>query len=612
MVEFWYDNLGTTLVPLLSDLGTRLDASPLALWILRQDGRHFLEESPPRDFYEVQGGIGSGEAGDREPLFDPVDVVGPNEVPLRALFLEALWPGEVGPAVTSPRTIPEDTELHAHAESGEPTVKRIRFPLDSPAIPKVFLDRNGWVCRLETPGQVIGLVGTTQDKPPAFPDCFAKVWKEVSRDWIELQLEASLARREEIFRAIQAIENTITSQLDVHDILQAVVEQATVLMKAKIASLMLLDEKANQLVLESVYGSSPDYLKKPDLDVDRSLLGRVVKTARPLMVRDVRTCPQYSHRNLAKSEGLVSLLSVPLRWHETSMGVLNVYSARRYKYNRDNVYLLSMLASQSAIAIQNARTVRKTKFLENQIHEMDKLSLVGELAAGVAHEIRNPLAAVGMLVDSWTPADEGQAQDLDVISTQLQGINRCVTQLLEMAKPGLPEISPVDMAQEITNTLQTLRVRIRDQEIEVRTQFPEDLPWIHADASRFRQLLMNLLLNSLNAMPRSGVIALKAERSNHESFQNLPGKAIVNRDVSRESEGVHDTQHVLLTLSDTGGGIEVRDVREMFEPFHTSSTRGFGLGLSVVKRLAEEHHSPLKIHNTLGEGITYYILFQID
>lgn len=602
MVEFWYDNLGTALTPLLSELGGRLGANPLALWVLRKDGRHFLEEPPSHS-------SGNDEPPDLEPVFDPIDVVGPNEVPTRALFLDALWPGEVGPAVTSPRTVPEDTELHSLTEPGQPSAKRIRFPSDSPAIPKDFLDRDGWVCRLETPHQIIGLIGTTQGNIDIFPERFEEVWTGLCRDWVELQLEASLARRAEIFRAIQAIESTITSQLDVRDILQAVVEQATVLMKAKIASLMLVTENANELVLESVYGSTPDYLKKPNLDVERSLLGRVVRTGRPLMVRDVRTCEEYSRRDLAKSEGLVSLLSVPLRWRDTSMGVLNVYSARRYKYNRDNVYLLSMLASQSAIAIQNAGTVRKTKVLENQIHELDKLSLVGELAAGVAHEIRNPLAAVRMLVDSWDPANEGQAQDLDVVSTQLRTINRCVTQLLEMARPGLPVFSPVDLNQEVTNTLQTLRVRLRDQEIEVRMELPENLPWIHADASRFRQLLMNLLLNSLNAMPHSGRISVKAEASDLERYEDLPGKTIVNADDSRAPGETRERQGVLLTLSDTGGGIESTDVREMFEPFRTSSSKGFGLGLSVVKRLAEEHHSPLKILNAVGKGITFYILF---
>lgn len=290
------------------------------------------------------------------------------------------------------------------------------------------------------------------------------------------------------------------------------------------------------------------------------------------------------------------------------MGVLNVYAARRYRYTRDNTYLLSMLASQAAIAIQNARTVQRSHSLEEQIHELDKLSVVGELAAGIAHEIRNPLSAVRMLIESWEAEDENEQEDLNVISTQLEGINRCVTQLLESARPRSPEFSSVCLAAEVANTLQMLRVRIRDQDIQALVDLPEDLLLVRADASRFRQLLMNLILNSLNAYTEPGNLYCQGRLATFREFNELPGTLVTKSE--RHSEH-RDLTQVLFIFSDDAGGFSHTDIQQAFEPFHTRGAGGFGLGLSVVKRIAEEHEAALKVHNRPGEGVTYFVLFAV-
>jgi signal transduction histidine kinase len=504
------------------------------------------------------------------------------------------------------------------------------------------------MCRLENQGLLLGLVGLTRPASTCddFPNLFASVWEHQKNQWEQLQLETALARRTEILEVIQAVGNTITSQLEIHDILQSVVEQATILMKAKTASLMLVNRETNELVLESVYGSSPDYIRKPNLDISTSLIGRVIRSGKPLMVRDVRECSAYQHRELAGSEGLVSLLSVPLKWRDTCMGALNVYSARRYRYTRDNVDLLSLLASQSAIAIQNAQTLSQAKRLEAQVHDLDKRSLVGELAAGVAHEIRNPLTVVTMLIDAWEAHDANEAEDLQVISTQLKGINRCVTQLLEIAKPRPLEMSWVNLEHEIAASLQVLRIRFEDQGVALQLSLAPNLPVVHVDSARFHQLLMNLCLNALNAMLQGGKISLSTAQTTPAAFECLPGTTIVPwkgwgvslpslcgerlgasphppsfplSTAERESRG---ELFVLLSLADAGGGIQVNreehstltayqcDLKEIFEPFRSQTPGGFGLGLSVVKRIVEEHQAGLKVYNQPGKGLTFFLLLE--
>jgi signal transduction histidine kinase len=605
----WFDEIGSLLEPLLADLAASLDARPLAVWVLRTDGRHFLEETPSGEV--AIGGPKLAEVA-TDLLFEPVEVVDPNETPDRYLLLEGLYPDQLVLPMGSARAVGEDSELYCLIHPESPRASRIVFSGEAGAVPEELVGQEGWACRLEDEGRVIGMIGFAGHLDEDIPGRFEETWNQQSWKWQKLQLGACLSRRTETLKATQAIGDTITSQLEIHDILQSVVEQATVLMRAKISSMMLVGEEGRTLTLESVYGSSPDYILKPDLSVSTSLLGRVVRSGRPIMVRDVRTCEAYAHRDLARTEGLVSLLAVPLKWRNTCMGVLSVYSAYRCRYTRDQVYLLSMLASQAAIAIQNARTLHRSKLLENQIHELDKRSLVGELAAGVAHEIRNPLAAVRMLIDSWDAVDEHQHEDLEVIRTQLWGINRCVSQLLETARPQPQEFATVGLNQEIGNTLQMLRVRLRDQEVQTDVDLMRELPPIRADAMRLRQFLMNLLLNALNAMPSGGLIQVRTRTLSLYDFRQLPGVFIHGSEDDEIFSREEGTQGVVLTLSDRGGGLREENLREMFEPFHSHRPGGFGIGLSVVKRIMQDHQAPLKVVNCPGEGLTYHALFEIQ
>jgi len=606
----WYEELGSILEPRIANLARQLGVTSLAVWVLRFDGRHFLEETPPLSSgASGENGAGNGRrtapAGAGENAFDPVEVVDSDDPEEMDLVFEALYPEVLRPPSGWKRRLPHDSALCEliRRDLFEP----VRMSLPTGALPPGHesTDTDSWVCPLGIGPQQFGIIAFPDNGQPDMQYFFAKVWKTQAWDWQRLQMEMSLARRKKTLEAVQTIGNTITSQFEIHDILQSVTEQASVLMGAKTSSLLLVDEGTQELVIENVYGASPDYLQKPNLSVETSLLGRVIRTGRPIMVRNVLECEAYAHKEFARAEGLVSLLSVPLKWRDKSIGILNVYSGHHYKYTQDSVYLLSLLASQSAIAIHNARAILQAKNLEDQVHELDKRSMVGELAAGVAHEIRNPLAAVKMLVDSWECEDADQRQDLEVISTQLRGINRCVTQLLEVASPRPPQMAPVDLTSQVATVLQILRVRLRDQGVTMELDIPEDLPSIEADAPRLRQLLMNIILNALNIMTKGGSLWISAKAGSPSDFDKYHGNDASLPEVSEMgSEG-----RVILSLADSGGGASISELSKMFEPFQSNSPGGFGLGLSVVKRIVQEHKSALKVENVPGVGLAFHISF---
>jgi signal transduction protein with GAF and PtsI domain len=177
------------------------------------------------------------------------------------------------------------------------------------------------------------------------------------------------------------VSETITSPLYLDEMLRLVVNMATQVMRAEVCSLMLLDEERGELVLRATQSHSPAYRDKPPLKVGEGIAGQVVQTGQPIAVEDVCRDPRYLYADIARAEGLCSLLSVPLRVRGRVIGALNCYTARPHHFGGEETALLSTLANQTALAIENARLVTDAAV----VREMH-------------HRIKNNLQSVAMLL----------------------------------------------------------------------------------------------------------------------------------------------------------------------------------------------------------------------
>ena len=191
----------------------------------------------------------------------------------------------------------------------------------------------------------------------------------------------------------------------------------------------------NWLDLRASYGAGKAYLNKPRLSVEESLLGVVVRRKKPLQVENVQTSSRYQNIEVARREGLVSLLSVPLLFAGQATGALNVYTDRPYNFSNEEIRILSALAELSGIAIEKARLYERTVDVEEQLRQNEKLSALGLLAAEVAHEIRNPLTVMKLLyhsLDLKFPSSDPRAKDARLIDAkdrafeQNRGANPCL------------------------------------------------------------------------------------------------------------------------------------------------------------------------------------------
>lgn len=176
--------------------------------------------------------------------------------------------------------------------------------------------------------------------------------------------KASYAKQLE---AISKVSKTITSNLYLEDILKLIVTVTAEIMNSKICSLMLLDEKTKELVLKATQSMSDIYNKKPHLKLGEGIAGKAALENKPEAVYDISKEPEYKYKDIAKKEGLRSLLSVPLSVKGEVIGVLNNYTSYPHKFTKDEISVLTTVANQAAIVIENAELMVKTKVIQEEL-----------------------------------------------------------------------------------------------------------------------------------------------------------------------------------------------------------------------------------------------------
>lgn len=242
--------------------------------------------------------------------------------------------------------------------------------------------------------------------------------------------------------------------------------------------------------------------------------------------------------------------------------------------------------------------------MERQLRRSERLAAVGQLAAAIAHEIRNPLAAMSgsiQLLSAGLPvvAREGEAGRLmDIVLRETDRLNGLITDFLQYARPAPPRLERVVLAPVVSETLEMLAAG-EGKEIEVRTAVPPGLA-VKADAGQLRQLLWNLLLNAAQAMEGRGELRLVAAAASEPTAQETEGAIRT----SAEGEGIPGVE---ISVSDTGVGIAPEALDHIFDPFFTTKRAGSGLGLATVHRIVEANGGRVSVESALHAGTTFRV-----
>jgi len=396
-----------------------------------------------------------------------------------------------------------------------------------------------------------------------------------------------------LFESLSSVSRTINSTLNLDEALRAITKEACELMRARMCSLMLLDESRDWLDLRASFGAGTAYINKPRLSAGESLIGVVVRRKKPLQVANVQTDTRYQNVELARREGLISLLSVPLIFAGQCIGALSVYTARPYSFSNEEIKILSALAELSAIAIEKARLYERVVDVEEQLRQNEKLSALGLLAAEVAHEIRNPLTVMKLLYHSldlkFEPKDP-RNKDAQIIESKIEHLNKIVEQILDFARTTEPKFAPVNMNDLVDELSLLVRHKLANQDIKLVHDLQADLPMVSGDAPQLEQAFLNLMLNAAEAMGQGGTLTIR----------------------SRVVQDADETTRVAVEFKDTGGGMTAEQQKGAFKTvLATTKAKGTGLGLAIVGRIIETHHGEIRIRSRVGRGTTIRIMLPV-
>lgn len=278
----------------------------------------------------------------------------------------------------------------------------------------------------------------------------------------------------------------------------------------------------------------------------------------------------------------------------------NKFSGR--SITQENIQLLSIIANQTAAALAHIRLINELERFQDHLAEKvreavaereraqeemirrAKLATVGEMAVTVAHEIRNPLTAVRGFAQRLLRRygdPETVHSYAGIIIEEVDRLNSVLGDVLDFAKNVDARIKSVNMNDLVRRTITLLEERFGKANILCETELSPDIPTCYYDETQLSQVLINLMKNGAQAMKEGGVILVRTAISGDK---------------------------ILLEVTDTGHGIDEKNLRRIFEPFFTTKTKGTGLGLSLAKRVVEEHGGTIRVQSEVGKGTTFRII----
>jgi signal transduction histidine kinase len=448
---------------------------------------------------------------------------------------------------------------------------------------------------IEIRGQVVGLLNVDSTVVNAFSATDEARLVDMALEaaqWLELAWEIDQLRlKSRQLTSLVDIAQMIISETNLDEILEQITVQTFRLMKTRISSVFLLNEDGSELVLRACHGGTPLYRQKPNLRTEDSLLGSVVTRGKAIAVVDVVKEKGYIQTDIARREKLVSMLAVPLIFAEKAVGVLAIYTQQRHRFSNDEIKVLTTLGDLSAVAIEKGRLLARVVDMEEKLRASERLSALGLLAAEIAHEIRNPLTVMQMLFHALVETlllDDTSQRDAGLIGEKMRQMNRILDQVLSFARSSEPTKEPVHAQQLFDDVFLLTRHKLLQQGIDVRSSAPDDLPPLRADREQVEQVLLNLILNAADAMPKGGTLRLTATA---EDFDGAP--------------------HLVLAVRDNGQGMSPAQIANLFAPFLTYKDSGTGIGLAIVKKIMENHQAQVQVESKLGQGTKFKLLFPL-
>ncbi len=451
--------------------------------------------------------------------------------------------------------------------------------------------RSEMAAPLLVPGQSVGVINVDADRVNAYSHAdlarLVRLVAEASRTLDSLWQSERLRRESAQLETLVNLGHSLVARLEEHDLLATLTRSGRSLFDARLCTLHAHDASARTLTLQAWSGVA-DFpataLPVTPLREQESMLATALHAHRVIEYQNLDGHGAHGAVDLPGDPALCSALAAPLQVDGAAGGVLTVYTAQPHRFSDAQKRLLAALASFAAGALHNARLYARVFQSEETLRKNQTLTTLGLLAAEIAHEIRNPLTVIKLLhgpIGADFGPDDPRRRDLQVITEKIEQLEDIVTRVLSFARTPGTLHSRWPLEEILADTLLLLRAKLAQGNITIRRSAPTPLLMVEANKGQLQQVLLNLALNALHAMPHGGTLAFTWAVEKHG-----------------------DTTVGHLDIADTGSGIPASVQARLFEPFLSGRTGGTGLGLAIARRIMLDHRGDLALTTTGPHGTT--------
>jgi signal transduction histidine kinase len=463
---------------------------------------------------------------------------------------------------------------------------------DVTAEPRYIAVRAAARCEMAAPmldgDQVVGVIDLESDRTGGFNDAdlallellATEAARVLHRLWELAHLRGKARQLESLITAGQSL----VTKLGQYELFDTLTHAAADLLRARTCVLYLHDAATRTLRCAFVTSAGTVSPSADPLPLDSCALAAAVTTRRQISIHDIQAPEFQETADLPRDPALRSGLATPLLFDEEVLCVLAVFTDRIRRFDNDEKRLCTTLASLGAVALENARLYSRVFQSEDTLRKNERLTTLGLLAAEIAHEIRNPLTVLKLLHGGLGldfPADDPRRTDMRVIGEKLDQLESIVTRVLGFAKAPTSLHSRWSLTDIIEDTLVLVRLKLAQSKVTLHFTPPAQPLFVDAHKGQLQQVLLNLLINSTQAMPDGGDITLTLTRDGHEG-----------------------ARAVFLDIADNGTGIPEKIRDRVFDSFLSGRPDGTGLGLAIAKRILLSHHGDIAVLTTSSAGTT--------
>jgi len=394
---------------------------------------------------------------------------------------------------------------------------------------------------------------------------------------------------ESYFQVIRDIQRAVHTRNSVKEVLEVVVTKSTQILNAKGALIRILNKDTHQFEVRVACGMGEQYLSKGPVSTDK-LIADPRNLHKVIQIRDIWNAPRVEYPQNAWNEGIRMMLDVPLAVENQLVGLIRIYLEKAREFSDSELDFIVTIAEQCAGIIERVQLLenQQAHFTHIATH-VDKLSSLGRMAAGVAHEINNPLAGILLFSSSMSKKVpvEGPLQDgLQIIIRETQRCKTIIQGLLDFSRNSKPHTTKADLNVIMRNSIAVVENEFHLKHVHMDSRLSDRMVKTLLDENQIMQVFINILLNALHASERDGHVTVK----NHLDER---------------------LRTVGMSISDNGCGITPDILEKIFEPFFSTRSQGTGLGMAVSYGIVKNHQGTIKAYSELGRGTRFVVEFPI-